>query len=490
MRPGRTFQALAALSAAVLMSALAPASAAPTAGIPARVAGESVADYMVVFKDGTNARAQAALLGQAGARIEHVFESVFSGVGASLTDRQVRTLRAMPFVRWVEADSLMYASGTQSDATWGLARIDQRTLPLGTSYTWGTDGAGVDAYIVDTGIRATHTEFGSPSRVDTARGITKILDGRGTDDCNGHGTHVAATVGGSTYGVAKNVTLIPVRVLSCRGSGSTLSIAAALDDIASAHAASQRAVANMSLGGGASDTLDTAVNGLINDGVVVVVAAGNDGKDAANYSPARVAAAVTVGATTNEDVRASFSNIGAGVDVFAPGVNITSAWYSGDTALNTISGTSMASPHVAGVAALLLAKGRTASQTVSDIVSQSTPDSIINLPSGTPNRLLYVDPVDVTASAYTVAAPLAPSIVSTSSTKVSASVTWAPGNYPVLTYTIQVRQNGALLGTFERLGNATSITVSGLKSRVTYDFTIIASNTRGNASISTSVTTK
>jgi subtilisin family serine protease len=244
----------------------------------------------------------------------------------------------------------VHASDTQSPATWGLDRIDQRNRPLSNSHTYNATRAGVTASIIDTGIRFSHTQFGG-------RAITGFdsVDGGSADDCNGHGTHVAGTVGGSVHGVAKGVRLVGVRALNCQGSGSTSGVIAGVDWVTGNHGAGQPAIANMSLGGGANSALDTAVNNSINDGVSYAVAAGNSNANACNSSPSRVGAAMTVGSTTtSSDARSSFSNFGTCLDIFAPGSSITSTWYTSNTATNTISGISMASPHVAGVAALYL----------------------------------------------------------------------------------------------------------------------------------------
>jgi subtilisin family serine protease len=341
--------------------------------------------YIIVLEEGADPRSVAAI-----AKVEpgFVYQNVLTGFSATLNQGQLNALRHNPNVKYVEADMVVTAEATQSGATWGLDRIDQRNLPLNGTYTYTPTGSGVKAYIIDTGILASHSQF-SGGRV--IAGATAISDGRGTTDCNGHGTHVAGTVGGSTYGVAKAVTLVPVRVLDCAGSGANSGVIAGMDWVVSNHGAGQPAVANMSLGGPASTTTDAAVNRMISDGVTVVVAAGNENQNACNVSPARVSAAVTVGATTSTDARASYSNFGSCVDVFAPGSSITSAWYTSTTATNTISGTSMASPHVAGVAALYLQGNPSASPaTVKNaILSTSTTGVVSNAGTGSPNRLVY-----------------------------------------------------------------------------------------------------
>jgi len=288
-------------------------------------------------------------------------------------------------VDFIEADRRVYLSQSQSPATWGLDRIDQRDLPLNNTYNYQTTASGVNAYILDTGIRSSHAEFGN--RVQG--GWTAINDGRGTEDCNGHGTHVAGTVGGEVYGVAKAATLVPVRVLGCQGGGSNAGVIGGVDFVANNHQAP--AVANMSLGGGASSALDNAVNGAANAGVTMVVAAGNEGQNACNVSPARASQAFTVGSTTNSDSRSGFSNHGSCVDIWAPGSNITAAWHTSYSATNTISGTSMAAPHVAGVAALYLGLNPSASrqQVEYALVDNASTGRLSGIGSGSPNRLLY-----------------------------------------------------------------------------------------------------
>lgn len=319
------------------------------------------------------------------AELRHVYQHALKGFAVTLTPKQAEALARDPRVAYVEEDGVVRAINTQNNATWGLDRIDQRDLPLSTTYTYNTTASNVRAYIIDTGIRSAHTEFGG--RV--LGGYTAINDGRGYEDCNGHGTHVAGTVGGAVYGVAKAVRLYAVRVLDCNGSGTTSGVIAGVDWVTANHV--KPAVANMSLGGGASSTLDTAVNNSINAGVSYAVAAGNDNQNACNYSPARVAAAITVGSTTSSDARSSFSNFGTCLDIFAPGSSITSAWHTSNTATNTISGTSMASPHVAGVAALYLANNTSAtpSTVANAIVNNATLNKLTVIGTGSPNRLLY-----------------------------------------------------------------------------------------------------
>ncbi len=350
--------------------------------------------YIVVLDDeaagepgpASQARPVADVLVSAyGGKVNRLYKEALNGYAAEMTEDEALALSEDPRVRFVEEDQTVSINATQSSATWGLDRIDQRSRPLNGTYVYNYTGSGVRAYIIDTGILTSHSQFGGRAAVS----YDAIGDGRNGQDCNGHGTHVAGTVGGSTYGVAKSVSLRAVRVLNCSGSGTNSGVIAGVDWVRANHV--KPAVANMSLGGGASSALDTAVNNAINAGVTFVVAAGNSNANACNYSPARVAAAITVGSTTSSDARSSFSNYGSCLDIFAPGSSITSAWHTSTTATNTISGTSMASPHVAGVAALYLQANSGASNATvrNAIVNGSTTNVVTSAGTGSPNRLLY-----------------------------------------------------------------------------------------------------
>ncbi|MER5269124.1 S8 family peptidase [Actinosynnema sp. NPDC002837] len=377
-----------ALTTGLLVGA--PPAGAAEGDIRLAAAGTAVpGHYVVVLKDEVAAQA-ADLTAEHGGTVTATWRHALRGFAVTASEREARRLAADPAVRSVSEDGRVQAVDTQPNPpSWGLDRIDQRDLPLNSSYSYDTAAANVRAYILDTGIRTTHSTFGG-----RASWGYDAVDGSNTD-CNGHGTHVAGTVGGSHYGVAKGVQLVAVRVLNCAGSGTFAQVISGVEWVTAN--AVKPAVANMSLGATASAAtapLETAVRNSIASGVTYALASGNSNADACGFSPALVREAVTVNASTNTDARASFSNYGTCTDVFAPGQNITSSWHTGDTATNTISGTSMAAPHVAGAAALYLAThpGDAPATVHAALVDASTPNKITNPGAGSPNRLLFTGP--------------------------------------------------------------------------------------------------
>ncbi|MEV1017144.1 MULTISPECIES: S8 family peptidase [unclassified Micromonospora] len=386
--------ALVGVATATVLAVGAPALAAEPVGVVREAGGATAVpdSYIVVLKDGTVAPHQVGdtaqrLTGRHGGKVARTYGTALRGFEVTVSAAAAARIAADPAVAYVEQNHTVSISGTQANPpSWGLDRIDQRNLPLDSSYTYPNTASNVHAYIIDTGIRFSHNDFGG-----RATSGYDAVDGGSADDCNGHGTHVAGTVGGSTYGVAKGVQLVGVRVLNCSGSGTNAGVIAGVDWVT--QNAIKPAVANMSLGGGANSSLDTAVRNSIASGVTYGLAAGNDnGANACNTSPARTTEAITVGSTTSSDARSSFSNIGTCLDIFAPGSSITSAWYTSNTATNTISGTSMATPHVVGAAALVASANPswTPAQVRDQLVSNATPNVVSNAGSGSPNLLLYV----------------------------------------------------------------------------------------------------
>ncbi|MFM9447760.1 S8 family peptidase [Streptomyces acidiscabies] len=386
------------VAAAALVGGLTalPAQAAPAEGkVVAAGSPTAVKDsYIVTLKSQAGLKSASTagknLIKEYGGEVDKTFGAALNGYTATLSAREARRLAADPSVASVEQNqTVRLADTTQSSAPWGLDRVDQAALPLSGTYTYpDSAGSGVTAYVIDTGVRITHAQISGRATYgyDAVDGDTTASDG------NGHGTHVATTIAGSTYGVAKKAKIVAVRVLDNSGGGTTAGVIAGVDWVTANH--SGPSVANLSLGGGASASLDTAVRNSIASGVTYAIAAGNSNANASSSSPARVTEAITVGATTNTDARASYSNYGSVLDIFAPGSSITAGWYTSDTATNTISGTSMATPHVAGAAAVYLAghTSATPAQVATALVSGATTNVVTSPGSGSPNRLLKLVP--------------------------------------------------------------------------------------------------
>jgi subtilisin family serine protease len=380
---------LLALPFAVAACQDAPAPLAPSASdvaVFSQADGVIPGRFIVTLREGA---APVAVAGDHGVQPDYVYTHVLNGFAGAMSTAARSGLLQDARVLRVEPDGIARTTATQSNATWGLDRTDQRALPLSGTFTYSNTGSGVNAYIIDTGLLYSHNDFGTRASFGY-----DAFGGNGSD-CNGHGTHVGGTVGGTTYGIAKSVALIAVRVLDCGGSGSWSGVIAGMDWVTANH--KKPAVANMSLGGGASASVDDATRRMIAAGVVTTIAAGNGNQggreqDACKYSPARVTEGLTIGATTKTDAKTSWSNYGNCVDFFAPGAGITSAWYTSNTATNTISGTSMAAPHVAGVAALYLQSNPNASVAAANqaLYDKST-KGIVTSSKTANNHLLFSD---------------------------------------------------------------------------------------------------
>ena len=393
---------------------------------------EAIPDqYIVVFRaDVLDHHGLAKKLVAANGGAMRFDYDVIKGFAARMPAAAAAAIARHPDVALVEQDQAVHLVTTQANPTWGLDRIDQHNLPVDASYSYNATGAGVTAYIIDTGILFSHSEFGGRA----VTGVDEVTAGGAAEDCNGHGTHVSGTVGGATYGVAKGVNLVAVRVLDCGGSGTNAGVIAGVDWVTTNHRSP--AVANMSLGGGLSSALDQAVANSIASGVTYAIAAGNGdvfgrAQNACNSSPADVPAAITVSATDNTDTKASWANTGTCVDIFAPGVNITSSWYTSPTATNTISGTSMATPHVTGSAALYLElnPASTPAQVAAALTGNATSGVVKSAGTGSPNLLLYTGFISGTPP-VPVAPPVASFTASCSGATCSfdASTTTAQSN--------------------------------------------------------------
>jgi subtilisin family serine protease len=517
-----------------------PERAAPGAPVPGVQPGRPTVelprldgprrDYVIRLRPEANrATFRRGPVDELAGQVRFEVSRVFNGLVVSLPESAAAALRRNPQVLSVEEDLRVSALFVQQPAPWGLDRIDQRSLPLDGTFRSGGSGAGVRVFVVDTGVRADHRELAG--RVGS--GMTSIGDGRGTTDCNGHGTHVAGVAAGSTFGVARSATVVPVRVLDCSGSGTVSSVVAGLDWVATQLGAGP-AVVNLSLGSGVSDALDAATANLVARGALVTVAAGNSAADACLVSPARVVGALTVSASDRSDRRPSFANVGTCVDLFAPGVAIPSAWHTSPSASAELSGTSMAAPHAAGAAAVLWSQqpGLSATAVLAALKADATTATLGNLGPGSPDLLLYSRPLTeptpepapeptptpepapeptptpepVTEPAPAPAptpepgpapapdpspepfpeleVPAVPSITRVRVTGTAVTLDFAPGDALAERFRLRVWRDGALFDMVELAGDVRSVRLHTLPSGGLYQFSLSAVNAAGESGAS------
>ena len=485
-----TLSLMAVIVAAGCQEARTPTAPDRDARLPAEVGRAPSAhlipgQYIVVLRPAAQDVSTIArdLLAAHGGTLRFTYTHALQGFSAELSDAAAAALARHPLVAYVEQNQMMHAVADQPNATWGLDRVDQHDLPLNQLYSYNATGVGVKVYIIDTGIRQTHSDFGGRA----LPGVDEVGDGHGTDDCNGHGTHVSGTVGGNTYGVAKAVTLVAVRVLDCSGSGSSDGVIAGVDWVTGDHQAGDPAAANMSLGGFFDQALNDAVKNGIADGVTYAVAAGNSSFDACFFSPSSAPDALTVAASDQTDARAGFSNYGSCVDLYGPGVSITSDWNSSDAATNTISGTSMASPHVTGGAALYLQGHPSAlpAEVGQAIKNAATPSKITGNPSGTPNLLLYTKDFSAGPPPAPPADPSSLTATAVSSTQINLA--WTDNSNNEDGFKIE-RCTGAGCTTFGEItsvgAGVTAYNNTGLSVSTTYRYRVRAFNSGGNSGYS------